>query len=70
MKKIICNEGLQITDSCSLRADNQETLESIRSISRGLGQAKRSDGRSMKEFLEVLAMVHGISLKSQTDIPY
>jgi PHD/YefM family antitoxin component YafN of YafNO toxin-antitoxin module len=42
---------------------DQELLESIRSISRGLEQAKRGDGHSMSEFLEALAREHGISLK-------
>jgi PHD/YefM family antitoxin component YafN of YafNO toxin-antitoxin module len=40
-----------------------ELLESLRSVSRGLEQAKRGDGRPMREFLETLAKEHGISLK-------
>lgn len=43
--------------------DGQELLESIRGISRGLEQAKRGEGRPMREFLEALAKEHGISLK-------
>ena len=43
--------------------DDRELLDSIRSISRGLEQAKRGEGRAMREFLEVLAKEHGISLK-------
>lgn len=42
---------------------DQEILESIRSVGRGLEQAKRKEGSSMKEFLEALASEHGISLK-------
>lgn len=43
--------------------DDQELLESIRGISRGVEQAKRGAGRPMKEFLESLAKEHGINLK-------
>jgi len=43
--------------------DDQELLESIRNISRGLEQAKRGEGRPMREFLESLAKEHGITLK-------
>ena len=43
--------------------DDQELLESIRSIGRGLVQAKRSKGQPMREFLETLAQQHGITLK-------
>ena len=43
--------------------DDQELLESIRSVGRGLEQAKRGEGRSMGEFLEELAGEHGFSLK-------
>jgi len=42
---------------------DQELLESLRGISRGLEQAKRGEGRPMREFLEALAGEHGISLK-------
>ena len=35
--------------------DDQEWLESIRGISRGLEQAKRSEGRPMRDFIEALA---------------
>ena len=44
--------------------DDRALLDSIRSISRGLEQAKRGEGRAMREFLEALAIEHGISLKS------
>ena len=43
--------------------DDRELLDSIRGISRGLEQAKRGEGRPMREFLETLAKEHGISLK-------
>ena len=43
--------------------DDREMLDSIRSISRGLEQAKRGEGRAMQEFLEALAKEHGISLR-------
>jgi PHD/YefM family antitoxin component YafN of YafNO toxin-antitoxin module len=43
--------------------DDRELLDGIRGISRGLEQAKRGEGRPMREFLETLAKVHGISLK-------
>lgn len=43
--------------------DDRELLNSIRSISRGLEQAKRGEGRGMQEFLKALAKEHGISLK-------
>ena len=43
--------------------DDQELLESIRSIGRGLEQAKRGEGQPMREFLETLAQQHGITLK-------
>jgi hypothetical protein len=43
--------------------DDRELLDSIRGISRGLEQAKRGEGRPMREFLENLAKGHGISLK-------
>ncbi|MFN0100899.1 MAG: hypothetical protein ACKV2U_02295 [Bryobacteraceae bacterium] len=43
--------------------DDRELLENIRSISRGLEQAKRGKGRPLREFFEALAAEHGISLK-------
>ncbi len=43
--------------------DDRELLDGIRSISRGLEQAKRGKGRAMREFLAALAKEHGISLK-------
>ena len=43
--------------------DDQSLLESLRSVSRGMEQAKRGEGRSLREFLEILGNEHGISLK-------
>lgn len=43
--------------------DDQELLQDIRSIGRGLEQAKRGEGRSMREFLATLAQEHGMNLK-------
>ena len=43
--------------------DDHELLESIRGISRGLEQAKRGEGRPMRDFLEALAGKHGLELK-------
>ena len=43
--------------------DDRELLDSIRSISRGLEQAKRGEGRAMREFLEALATDYGIPLE-------
>jgi PHD/YefM family antitoxin component YafN of YafNO toxin-antitoxin module len=42
--------------------DDQELLESIRGVSLGLEQAKRGEGRPIREFLRALASEHGISL--------
>lgn len=42
---------------------DRETLESIRAIGRGLEQAKRGEGRDMREFLREIASGQGISLK-------
>jgi PHD/YefM family antitoxin component YafN of YafNO toxin-antitoxin module len=43
--------------------DDRELLESIRAINRGLEQAKRGEGRHMREFLEELGKENGISVK-------
>jgi PHD/YefM family antitoxin component YafN of YafNO toxin-antitoxin module len=43
--------------------EDQELLNSIRGISRGLEQARRGEGRTMREFLEEIARERGISLK-------
>jgi PHD/YefM family antitoxin component YafN of YafNO toxin-antitoxin module len=54
---------VQSADAYQKLLDDRELLDSIRSIARGLEQAKRGEGRSMREFLETLATQHGISLK-------
>jgi PHD/YefM family antitoxin component YafN of YafNO toxin-antitoxin module len=43
--------------------DDQELLQRLRGISRGLEQAKRGEGRPMREFLQQIASEHRISLK-------
>ena len=43
--------------------DDQELLESIRGISRGLEQAQRGEGQPMRDFLKSLAKERGVSLK-------
>ena len=43
--------------------DDQDFLESIRGVGRGLEEAKRGEGRPMREFLEELASEHGFSLR-------
>jgi len=54
---------IQSAESYQKLLRDQELLESLRSISRGLDQAKRGEGRPMRQFLEELAKEHGISLK-------
>lgn len=54
---------IQSAESYQKLLRDQELLESLRSISRGLEQAKRGEGRPMRQFLEELAKEHGISLK-------
>ena len=43
--------------------DDRELLESIRAINRGIEQARRGEGRPLREFLEALGKEHGIRLK-------
>ncbi len=54
---------VQSADAYQKLLDDRKLLESLRSISRGLEQAKRGEGRPMREFLESLGKEHGISLK-------
>jgi len=54
---------IQSAESYQKLLRDRELLESLRSISRGLDQAKRGEGRPMRQFLEELAKEHGISLK-------
>ncbi len=41
----------------------EELLETVQGISRGLDQAKRGEGIPMREFLQALAKEHRIALK-------
>lgn len=43
--------------------DNQELAECLSSIQRGLAEARRGEGRPMREVLESLAAEYGISLR-------
>jgi PHD/YefM family antitoxin component YafN of YafNO toxin-antitoxin module len=54
---------VQSADAYQKLLEDQELLENIRGISRGIEQAKRGEGRSMRAFLEELAKEHGISVK-------
>ena|SRR5579872_3229629 len=42
---------------------NQDLLDSLRGISRGLEQANRNEGRAMRRVIEELARKRGVSLK-------
>ena len=54
---------IQSAEAYQKLIEDQQALESIRSIGRGLEQARRKEGRPMREFLEALAGEHGFSLK-------
>lgn len=54
---------VQSADAYQRLVEDQELLQRMRTISRSLEQAKRGEGRPMREFLEALASEHGISLK-------
>ncbi len=54
---------VQSADAYQKLLDDQELLESLRSVNRGLEQAKRGEGRPMREFIAALASEHRISLK-------
>ena len=54
---------VQSADAYQKLLDDQETLERIRGISRGMEQAKRGEGRAMREFVGGLAEEYGIDLK-------
>jgi PHD/YefM family antitoxin component YafN of YafNO toxin-antitoxin module len=43
--------------------DAAELSETLAEVRRGLAQAKRGEGRPMREFMEEFAKKHGISLK-------
>jgi PHD/YefM family antitoxin component YafN of YafNO toxin-antitoxin module len=53
---------VQCADAYRRLIEDQELLESIRGISRGMEQAKRGEGKPMREFLESVAREHGILL--------
>jgi len=55
--------AVQSAEAYQKLLDDRELLDSIRSISRGLEQAKRGEGRAVRGFLASLAKEHGISLK-------
>jgi hypothetical protein len=54
---------IQSAEAYQKLLDDQQILETIRGISRGLEQANRGEGRPMRNLLEELAGKHGISLK-------
>ena len=54
---------VQSADAYQQLVDEHELLESIRGINRGLEQARRGEGRPMREFVEALAMEYRISLR-------
>ncbi len=54
---------IQSAEAYQKLLDDQEFLENIRSVSRGLEQAKRGEGQPIREFLKALAKEHGIPLK-------
>jgi PHD/YefM family antitoxin component YafN of YafNO toxin-antitoxin module len=54
---------IQSAEAYQKLLDDQQLLETIRGISRGLDQANRAEGRPMRNVLEELAGKHGIALK-------
>lgn len=54
---------IQSAEAYQKLLDDQELLETIRGISRGLEQAQRGEGRPIRAILEQLASKHRISLK-------
>ncbi len=54
---------VQSADAYQELLDDRELLDTIRGIGRGLEQAKRGDGKPLREFLEALAKEHKISIK-------
>jgi len=53
---------IQSAEAYQKLLDDQQLLESIRSIGRSLEQAKRGEGRPMRDLLQTLAHEHGFSL--------
>ena len=54
---------IQSAEAYQKLVEDQQLLETLRGISRGLEQAKRGEGRPMREAIEELASKYGISLK-------
>jgi PHD/YefM family antitoxin component YafN of YafNO toxin-antitoxin module len=54
---------IQSAEAYQKLLNDQELLERIRRIGRGLEQAKRGEGRPMREFLKELAQEHGVPLR-------
>ena len=54
---------VQSADAYQKLLDDQEVLESIRRISRGIEQAKRGEARPMRDFVDALAEEYGTRLK-------
>ena len=54
---------IQSAEAYQKLLDDRELLEAIRGIGRGLEQARRAEGRPMRDFLKELAKEHGISLR-------
>jgi prevent-host-death family protein len=54
---------VQSAEAYQKLVEGHQLLETLRSISRGLEEAKRGEGRSMRSFIEELAARHGISLR-------
>ena len=54
---------IQSAEAYQKLVEDQQLLEALRGISRGLEQAKRGEGRPMRTALEELADKRGISLK-------
>ncbi len=53
---------VQSADSYQRLMEDQQLLQDIRSVSRGLEQAKRKEGQPAADFIRELASEHGISL--------
>ena len=54
---------IQSAEAYQKLVEDQQLLETLRGISRGLEQAKRGEGRPMRTAIEELASKYGISLK-------
>ncbi|MDX2269664.1 MAG: type II toxin-antitoxin system Phd/YefM family antitoxin [Bryobacter sp.] len=54
---------VQSAEAYQKLVEAKELLERMRSINLSLEQAKRGEGRPMRELLEALASEHGIALK-------